>query len=191
MKMIEKISRLKENQCIVDVLLKEVAVHKCKDCGKCVFGYEGITQLEMILKDITEKKGRTTDLALMIDLVSMMKTQTICEDGVEIAEAVLCAVENYKIDFEEHIGKKGCRAGVCKKFMTYHILAEKCIGCGDCMDECEDDAIIGKKKFVHIIDQDECILCGKCMDVCEEGAIIQAGAVKPRCPKKPIPCKRR
>lgn len=191
MKTIEKISGLKENQCIVDVLLKEVIAHKCKDCGKCVFGYEGITQLEMMLKDITEKKGRTTDLALMTELASMMKTQTLCEDGMEIAEAVLYALENNRTDFEEHIGKKGCRAGVCKKFMTYHILAEKCIGCGDCMDECEDDAIIGKKKFVHIIDQDECILCGKCMDVCEEGAIVQAGAVKPRCPKKPIPCKRR
>ena len=191
MKTIEKISGLKEKQCIVDVLLKEAASHKCKDCGKCVFGYEGITQLEMILKDITEKKGRTTDLALITDLCSMMKTQTICEDGVEIAEAVLYAVETYRTDFEEHVGKKGCRAGVCKKFMTYHILAEKCIGCGDCMDECEDDAIIGKKKFVHIIDQAECILCGKCLDACEEGAIIQAGAVKPRCPKKPIPCKRR
>ena len=53
----EKIKGLKEDQCVVDVLLKEVQSHPCKDCGKCVFGYEGITQLEMILKDITEKMG--------------------------------------------------------------------------------------------------------------------------------------
>ena len=187
----EKINELKENQCVVDVLLKEVSSHKCKDCGKCVFGYEGITQLEMILKDITEKKGRAGDLALIQDLCSMMKTQSLCEDGIEIAKAALLAMEKQKDVFEEHIGKKGCRAGVCKNFMTYHILAEKCIGCGECMDVCDDDAILGKKKFVHIIDQGECVLCGKCMDACEEGAIVMAGAVKPRCPKKPIPCKKR
>lgn len=191
MSTIDKINELKDDQCVVDVLLKEVTSHKCKDCGKCVFGYEGITQLEMMLKDITEKKGRALDLSLMQDLCSMMRTQSICEDGAQIAEAVLTAIEKYKTDFEDHIGKKGCRAGVCKKFMTYHILADRCIGCGDCMDECEDDAILGKKKFVHVIDQEECILCGKCMEACDEEAIVQAGAVKPRCPKKPIPCKRK
>lgn len=45
--------------------------------------------------------------------------------------------------------------------MTYHILADQCTGCGDCMDACEDDAI------------------------------VRAGAEKPRCLKKPIPCKKR
>lgn len=191
MSILEKINDLKAGQCAVDVLLKEVSRHKCKDCGKCVFGYEGITQLEMILKDITEKKGRGTDLALMQELCSMMKTQVCCEDGAKIAEAVLAMIDTYKTDFEEHISKKGCRAGVCRKFMTYHILAENCTGCGECMDECDDDAIIGKKKFVHVILQDECVQCGKCMDVCGEDAIVRAGTVKPRCPKKPIPCRKK
>lgn len=188
---IEKLNELKENQCVVDVLLQEVISHKCKDCGKCVFGYEGITQLEMILKDITEKKGTAGDLALMDDLCAMMKTQSLCEDGQDIAQAVLHALEEHRVVFEEHVSKKACRAGVCKKFMTYHIIAADCIGCGECMDVCEDDAILGKKRFVHIIDQRECIQCGKCMEACEDDAIVLAGAVKPRCPKKPIPCKKR
>ncbi len=188
---IDKIKDIKKDQCAVDVLLKEVSSHKCKDCGKCVFGYEGITQLEMILSDITEKKGRSTDMALLKDLSKLMKEQSLCEDGVMVGEAVAEALAQYSDIFEEHISKKGCRAGVCRKFMTYHILADKCIGCGDCLDECEDDAILGKKRFVHVIDQDECSLCGKCMEVCEEEAIVMAGAVKPRCPKKPIPCKRK
>jgi NADH-quinone oxidoreductase subunit F len=59
------------------------------------------------------------------------------------------------------------------------------------MDACEDDAILGKKKFVHVIDQDECTICGKCMEACDEDAIVMAGAVKPRCPTKPIPCKKK
>ncbi len=187
----DKIKELKEDQCVVDVLLKEVQSHPCKDCGKCVFGYEGITQLEMILKDITEKKGRPGDIALMQDLSDMMKTQSLCEDGEDIADAVKEALSNYGDIFDEHTSKKGCRAGVCKKFMTYHILASKCVGCGECMDVCEDDAILGKDKFVHVIVMDECSLCGKCMSACDEDAIVMAGAQKPKCPTKPIPCKRK
>lgn len=186
----DKIRELKEDQCIVDVLLKIVQSHPCKDCGKCVFGYEGITQLEMILKDITEKKGRTSDKALLEDLAEMMKSQSLCEDGEDIADALKEALVTYGEIFDEHINKKACRAGVCRKFMTYHILASKCIGCGECMDVCEDDAILGKKKFVHVIDLDECTQCGKCLKACDEEAIVMAGAVKPKCPKKPIPCKK-
>lgn len=187
---LEKIQNLKENECIADLLLNEVRANECRICGKCVFGYEGITQLEMTLNDITEKKGRSSDLSLMEELCGLMKTQSLCGTGEEIADAVLAAIETYRGDFEEHIGKKGCKAGICRKFMTYHILADRCTGCGDCMDECEEDAVLGKKRFVHVIDQDECTQCGACMSVCEEDAVVKAGAVKPKCPRKPIPCRR-
>lgn len=187
---LEKIQNLKETDCIADLLLKEVRVNECQTCGKCVFGYEGITQLEMILSDVTGKKGRSADLSLIEELCGLMKTQSLCETGEEIADAVLMAIACYRTDFEEHISKKGCKAGICKKFMTCHILADRCIGCGDCMDECEEDAILGKSRFVHIIDQDECTQCGDCFNVCGEGAIVKAGPVKPKCPKKPIPCRR-
>ena len=168
MSTLEKIKSLKNTECIVDVLLKEVLANECRTCGKCVFGYEGITQLELILGDITVKKGKSTDLELLRELGEMMAGQSLCEKGEEIAQAVLEAVELYQSDFEDHIGKKGCRAGVCKKFMTYHILAEKCVGCGDCMDACDEDAILGKARFVHVIAQDECTQCGACMDACDE-----------------------
>ncbi|MCH1950298.1 4Fe-4S binding protein [Enterocloster sp. OA13] len=190
MSTLERIKNLKETDCIVDILLKEVRANQCQTCGKCVFGYEGITQLELTLGDITEKKGRSGDLDLMKDLCQMMKTQSLCETGEEIAEAVLAAIQTYPADFEAHIGKKACKAGVCKKFMTYHILADKCTGCGDCMDECEEDAIQGKSRFVHIILQDECTQCGACLSACEEDAIVRAGLVKPKCPRKPVPCRR-
>lgn len=186
----EAIQNLKEDQCPVDTLLKEVSGHPCKACGKCVYGYEGASQLEMILSSIIDKKGRSSDLALMKELCGLMKTQSMCDDGIELAGACELAFDTYQKDFEDHISKKACRAGVCKKFMTYHILPDKCIGCGDCIDACEDEAILGRKKFIHVIDQGECTQCGQCVDACEEEAIVLAGAVKPRCPVKPIPCRR-
>lgn len=190
MTVLEKIKNLKETECIADLLLKEVRANECQTCGKCVFGYEGITQLEMILNDITGKKGRSGDLSQMEELCGLMKTQSLCETGEEIADAVLTAIGTYRTDFEDHISKKACRAGMCRKFMTYHILADRCTGCGDCMDECDEDAILGKARFVHVIDQEECTQCGACLVACEEEAVIKAGPIKPKCPRKPIPCRR-
>ena len=181
---------LTEKQCPVDELKKLVAGHKCLDCGKCVFGYEGATQFDLILEDIQDKRGKANDMAQMRKLAGLMAEQSLCEDGQELGKLILALLDQREKEFQLHISKKGCTASVCKKFVTYHILQNKCIGCGECIDACEDDAIKGKRKFVHVIDQDECTQCGKCMEACEEGAIVMAGADKPRCPARPIPCKK-
>ena len=191
MNTMERIQNLSDKECIVDILKTEVQNSHCNDCGKCVFGYEGVTQLSSIFQDMTQKKAKGTDLALVQDLCGMMESQSLCDDGIDIAKAVLQGISLYQKDFEDHISKRSCRAGVCKKFMTYHIIAADCIGCGDCIDACDDDAIMGKKKFVHVIDQEECTQCGNCMEACDEDAIVLAGTIKPRCPQKPIPCKKR
>lgn len=171
--------------------LNEIALGYTKEtCGRCVFGFEGVTQINMILSDISQKRGKSNDIALLLDLCDVMKKQSLCEIDETLAATVISAVDNFRNEIEEHITKKACKAAVCSKFVTYHILADKCIGCTDCVDQCEDDAILGKKKFIHVIDQDECTQCGACVEACEEDAIVKAGPIKPRCPQKPIPCKR-
>lgn len=190
MKTLEKLKGLQEQQCIVDVLLEEVTANECNNCGKCVFGYEGVTQLRIILHDIAEKKAQRGDLELIQELGQLMGTQSLCEVGVELAEVIRYAVSEYGAELTEHIAKRSCRAGVCKKFTTVHILADKCTGCGRCREACEEQAILGKRRFVHVINQDECTQCGVCREACDEDAIVRAGVRKPRCPKKPIPCKR-
>lgn len=179
-----------ETDCILDKLKNIAESYTKESCGRCVFGFEGVTQINMILSDISQKKGKTSDIALLLELCSEMKNQVLCEvDGI-LASSVLSAMNNFKNEIEEHITKKACKARTCSKFVTYHILADKCIGCTDCVDECDDDAILGKKKFIHVIDQDECTQCGNCVEACDEEAIVKAGEIKPRCPQKPIPCKR-
>jgi NADH-quinone oxidoreductase subunit F len=179
-----------EKDCILD-RLKNIAERYTKEsCGRCVFGFEGVTQINMILSDISLKKGKSSDISLLLDLCSEMRNQVLCEVDLSLATSVISAFECFKEEIEEHITKKSCKAGYCSKFVTYHILADKCIGCTECLEVCEDDAISGKKKFIHVIDQDECSQCGECIKVCEEEAIVKAGAIKPRCPSKPIPCKK-
>lgn len=184
------ISIFDETDCILDKLRNIAEGYTKESCGRCIFGYEGVTQINMILSDISQKKGKTSDIALLLDLCSEMKNQVLCEVDATLASTVISAMTNFKAEIEEHITKKSCTAGTCSKFITYHILADKCVGCTECVDECDDDAILGKKKFIHVIDQDECTQCGKCLDACDEEAIVKAGAIKPRCPQKPIPCRR-
>jgi NADH-quinone oxidoreductase subunit F len=180
---------LNETDCMLDFLLKTADRYGKEACGRCVFGHEGVFQIRMLLTDMTLKKGKISDLDLMLELCHEMKGQSLCEAGVSIANTVESALEHFKSEIEEHITRKSCKAGVCQKFLTFHILPDLCTGCNECSDVCEDDAILGKKKFIHVIDQDECSGCGDCIDACEEKAIVRAGAVKPKCPKKPIPCK--
>lgn len=184
------VNEVSEDACIVSTLHRAVCDHKCLACGNCVFGYEGATQIQLILKDMTEKKSHNDDIERITLLCEQMKKQSLCDDGIILADTVLLAFSEYQSDFLSHLNKKECRAGVCSKFVTYHIIAANCTGCGDCLDECEEDAILGKKRFVHVIEQDECTQCGDCLEACDEDAIVKAGAQKPRCPKKPIPCKR-
>ncbi|MBV7276850.1 4Fe-4S binding protein [Clostridium sp. PL3] len=179
-----------ESDCILDKLKNIAEAYTKESCGRCVFGFEGVTQINMILSDISQKKGKTSDIGLLLDLCGEMKNQVLCEIDGTLASTVISAISNFREEIEEHITKKVCKAAVCSKFVTYHILADKCIGCTECADVCEDDAILGKKKFIHVIDQEECTQCGKCVEACEEEAIVKAGPIKPRCPQKPIPCKR-
>lgn len=179
-----------ENDCMLDRLLSITEQYTKETCGRCVFGYEGTAQIQMILSDLSQKKGKTTDIDLLLDLCGVMKDQTICEIGSTAAETVCRFIEKFRPELEEHVTKKACRAGVCSKYVTYHILPDFCTGCNECQDICEEEAILGKKRFIHVIDQEECSQCGACLSACEEEAIVKAGSVKPRCPKRPVPCKR-
>ena len=50
------------------------------------------------------------------------------------------------------------------------ISQDNCVGCGDCIKVCPDDAISIKNKKVTI-HQDKCTFCGKCFSSCPQEAI--------------------
>lgn len=178
-------------QCMLEEMNQIAVQYRRETCGKCVFGHEGSAQIQMIFGDMALKKGRASDIELLRELCGMMQAQTLCEIGCGLADIVLDMLEKFGGEILEHITKRSCPAGVCSKFLTYHILPDKCTGCNECMDSCEEEAILGRKRFIHVIDQEECIQCGDCVDACSEEAIVKAGSIKPRCPKKPLPCKKR
>lgn len=179
-----------ESDCMLDQLENIAKGFAKESCGCCVFGHEGTSQIQMILADIVNRKGKREDVDLLMDLCGVMEKHSLCTIGVAAAIAVNTAIQSFREEIANHITKKSCHAGVCSKFVTYHILIDKCNGCTECLDACQDEAILGKKGYIHVIDQDECTQCGACLGACEAGAIVKAGAIKPKGIKKPLPYKK-
>ncbi|MBM6775501.1 NADH-ubiquinone oxidoreductase-F iron-sulfur binding region domain-containing protein [Olsenella profusa] len=180
-----------QKNCMANALFEICDRYRKETCGHCVFGHEGSYQLDVIASDICHKKGRPAQVDLVRDLTPVMAEQSLCEVGQTMARTVAAAFDLFGDEIEQHFTKKVCPAGECQAYMTYHILPTKCIGCGECVDACEEEAILGKPRFIHVIDQKACTKCGACLSACEEGAIIMAGADKPRTPPRPIPIRKR
>lgn len=157
---------------------------KEESCGRCVLCRLGIDQLIRIFRDASDGKGRADDLATLRTLVDAMRKAAFCRFGKATGALLESYCSIFSTEFEDHTKRKKCSAMVCEKYLTYIILPNLCTGCGDCMDECDEDAITGKPRFIHMIDEYDCTRCGKCAKVCEEEAIVIAGAIKPKLPTK-------
>jgi Fe-S-cluster-containing hydrogenase component 2 len=58
------------------------------------------------------------------------------------------------------------------------------------MKHCPVNAIAGKPKYIHVINQETCISCGTCYDVCPFDAIVKLSGETIETPEKPIPIKK-
>jgi Na+-translocating ferredoxin:NAD+ oxidoreductase RNF subunit RnfB len=60
---------------------------------------------------------------------------------------------------------------VCKDLVTFRVIPDLCTGCVICKRVCAFDAVRGKKKELHVIDEDKCTRCGACYTACTFDAI--------------------
>ncbi len=174
--------------CIVNTVKECMSFSRMESCGKCVFCREGTFQLQEILSDITSGKSRTNDLEMLADLCEGMAEGSFCAQGKAAPNPVITSLKLFGEEYEAHMKRRRCTAMVCKKYITYHVLPDKCTGCGDCMEKCPEEAIEGDDGMIHVIDADSCTKCGLCLEICSSGAnaIVKAGPVKPMTPKEPV-----
>ncbi len=170
--------------CVLSYLQNLLTELRGENCGRCVFCREGIKQVLFALNSATGGKGGSGTLPMIEELAEAMIDASYCVFGKSVGALVKSAAEGFRSEFDDHIKRKRCEAAVCQAYVTYHILPTKCVGCGDCEDACDDDAITGKRGFIYMIDNDECIKCGACLEACEEEAIVIAGPIKPRTPER-------
>ncbi len=152
-------------------------------CQKCVLCREGTWHFSNIFGQVAAGKAKKEDLAMVGDIGPLIHIGAFCSFGQQMAQLFVSSVETNRDELEAHFIRKKCPAGVCAAFSKPVIDPSKCTGCTDCLYVCDEDAITGKKKFIHMIDPDMCENCGKCAEACEEGAIVpQDGTI--RVPKK-------
>ncbi len=103
-----------ENTCMVDIARYYVSFLNDESCGKCLSCREGTRKMLDILTDITEGRGREGDIELLEELAHTIKDVSLCGLGQTAGNPVLSSIRYFREEYEEHIKKHHCRAGVCK-----------------------------------------------------------------------------
>ena len=162
-----------DTTCMVDIAKFFLEFTVEESCGKCTPCRTGNKRLLELLDRVTEGKATMEDLDKIEELASFIKDNSLCGLGQTAPNPVLSTLRYFRHEYEEHILNKHCPAGVCKSLLTFTVIPEKCVGCTLCAKNCPTDAIEGKVKEPHVIDQDKCIKCGVCMDKCRFSAITR------------------
>lgn len=163
-----------EESCMVDAARFFMEFCQEESCGKCTPCREGTKRMLEILTRICNGKGKDGDIELLEEMAPYVKDSSLCGLGQTAPNPVLTTIRYFRDEYEAHIYKDKCPAGLCTSLVTYCIDPELCVGCGLCAKKCPQGCISGEKKKPHVIDTEKCIRCGVCMDVCKVDAVKHA-----------------
>ncbi len=161
-----------DRTCMVEVARYFLGFLVEESCGKCTPCREGLRQMLAMFDALVEGRGKTGDIERIERLARGMKLGSLCELGKSAPNPVLSTLRYFRDEYEAHIERKECPAGMCRELTAYRILEESCGGCHACTKVCPVDAIAGEPKSLHVIDHEVCISCGACFDVCPDNAIV-------------------
>jgi NADH-quinone oxidoreductase subunit F len=104
-----------EDNCMVDVARYFIEFTHSESCGKCVPCRVGLNKALRILNAITEGNGMPEHLALLDELVRMIRESSLCGLGQSAPNPVLTTIRHFREEYEDHILARRCRAGVCQE----------------------------------------------------------------------------
>jgi len=161
-----------DSTCMVEIARFFLNFTQTESCGKCTFCRIGTLRMLEILEKLTLGEGEPEDLDRLSELAIRIKEASLCGLGQSAPNPAQTALRYYLDEYEAHIHDKHCPAGACLPLVNFSVIEEKCSGCTLCAKNCPVDAISGKPKEVHIIDQATCVKCGKCITSCNFNAIL-------------------
>ncbi|MDN5294284.1 MAG: hypothetical protein PWQ31_1589 [Eubacteriales bacterium] len=162
-----------ENTCMVELARFFLSFTRQESCGKCTPCREGTTHLLRLLEKITRGEGKKEDLERIEELSRNIIDSSLCGLGQSAPNPVLSTLRYFRDEYELHVEKKICPAGVCRNLLSYRIIAERCRACSICKKACPAGAIAGEKGKPHRIDPELCAKCGECLEKCPFEAIIR------------------
>jgi NADH-quinone oxidoreductase subunit F len=104
---------MNEDTCMVDTARYFMDFIRDESCGKCVACRVGTTRMLEILENITQGKGKVGDIERLIELGEAIQASAMCGLGQTAPNPILSTIRFFREEYEEHIYKKHCRAGVC------------------------------------------------------------------------------
>ena len=103
-----------EDTCMVDMARFFLSFTQDESCGKCIPCRIGTRQMLDILERITRGQGQPSDIDLLDRLSQIIKSTALCGLGQTAPNPVLTTIRYFREEYEEHINKKRCEAGVCR-----------------------------------------------------------------------------
>lgn len=144
-------------------------------CGRCFPCSMGSYEARIRLKKLIEGTASEDDIESVSKIAAIMSEASMCKKGKDTAKYLREDVDTSEL--AAHLTGL-CANSECIEFMKYIIIPEKCTMCGDCLDACKDNAIVGEKKKPYLsgylpfeIAQKRCTKCGECIKVCKDDAI--------------------
>ena len=110
---------MNEDTCMVDTARFFMDFICDESCGKCVACRVGTKRMLEILNNITQGNGKPGDIEMLIELGEAIQISAMCGLGQTAPNPILSTIRLFREEYEEHIHKKHCRAGVCSSmFLT-------------------------------------------------------------------------
>lgn len=102
-----------DDTCMVDVARFFLEFVQEESCGKCVPCRVGTKRMLEILNRICEGKGEIEDIERLERLGRQIRDTALCGLGQTAPNPVLSTIRHFRHEYEDHILKKHCEAGVC------------------------------------------------------------------------------
>lgn len=180
-------STLSSDTCCVDWALRCVTLAREESCGESVMCREGLTQLFLLITDVTSGRAASQDLDTIRDLCEVMASTEGCILAKTAAENVLYTLTQYPEDWDMHARRKRCAKLACPAYYTLYIDPARCKGAHACLANLPEGAIASGDGMISVILDESTLKTEEFIARCPNGAIQKAGAVKPALPQAPIP----
>ena len=111
---------MNEDTCMLDTARYFLDFIRDESFGKCVSCRVGTKRMLEILERITAGEGQEGDVELLLELGGVIKDTAMCGLGQTAPNPVSSTIKYFCEEYDEHIHKKYCRAGVCAEPFISH-----------------------------------------------------------------------